>query len=652
MGQGDVLETLDDVQARAFQQALLKDLVALEYLCDTGALEDGVRRVGAEQEMFLVDRLLRPASVGPEALAAVNDSRLTSEIGRFNLEANISPRLFSGRCLREMEDETQELIGLARRAAAPFGADILLAGILPTIRQSDLTASNLTPKPRYFELDRIMKRMRGDQYHLLIRGLDELQMTHDNVMLEACCTSFQVHYQASPQRFSRLYNAAQLLAAPVLAAATNSPVLFGHRLWHETRIAVFQHSVDERSSSRVARDYPTRVGFGNRWVERSAIEIFREDIARFPVIMTAQVEEDPLEVLHRGGIPQLAALRLHVSTIWRWNRVCYGVLDGRPHLRIETRFLPAGPTVLDETANAAFHFGLMASLDEEYGPVDQKFSFEDVKQNFLAAARHGLDAQFVWLGDARVPARTLILKHLLPLARAGLKTAAIAAEDIERYLGTIEERVRRDQTGSQWVLRSLAGLSGESTRESQHRRITEAMLANQQSERPVHTWELPPTDAGVKPEQTVQDIMSTDLYTVQPNATLQLASSIMDWRSIGHMLVEDETGRFCGLVSDHDLLRALAGGKSSKCAMSTPVREIMNASPVTASPDTPLAAALQQMRDARSDCLPIVSGVRLVGIITSHDVLTALAKTLDVGVSPAAGSPGSNHPQAKAATQG
>ncbi len=417
MSQHDVRDTQDDVQARAFQQALLKDLAALEYLWDTGALEDGVGRVGAEQEMFLVDRSLRPASVGPEALAAVNDSRLTTEIGRFNLEANLSPRMFTGCCLREMEDETQELISLARRAAAPFGADVLLAGILPTIRQSDLTASNLTPNPRYYELDRIMKRIQGDQYHLLIRGLDELQLTHDSVMLEACCTSFQVHFQAPPRRFARLYNTAQLVAAPVLAAATNSPVLLGHRLWHETRIAVFQHSVDERSSSRVARDYPPRVGFGERWVERSAIEIFREDIARFPVMMTAQVEEDPLEVLQRGEVPQLLALRLHISTVWRWNRVCYGVLDGRPHLRIESRSLPAGPTVLDEIANAAFHFGLMASLDEEYGPVDQKFRFEDVKHNFLAAARHGLGAQFVWLGDDRVPAGTLILEHLLPLAR-------------------------------------------------------------------------------------------------------------------------------------------------------------------------------------------------------------------------------------------
>ena len=630
MGQHDILEAQDEVQSRVFQQALLKDLAALEYLCDTGGIEEGVSRVGAEQEMFLVDRMLRPAPIAPEVLAGIKDPRLTTEIGRFNLEANLSPRVFRGRCLHEMEDEARELIGMVRQAASRFDAEVLLAGILPTARQSDLTSGNLTPKPRYYELERIMKRMRGDQYHLLIRGLDELQLTHDSVMLEACCTSFQVHFQVSSQRFARLYNTAQLAAAPVLAAATNSPVLLGHRLWHETRIAVFQHSVDERSSSRVARGHPSRVSFGERWVDRSAIEIFREDIARFPVIMTTQAEEDPFEVMQRGATPQLAALRLHNSTVWRWNRVCYGILDGRPHLRIEIRALPAGPTVQDEISNAAFQFGLLVSLHEEYGPVDKKFRFEDVKYNFLAAARHGLGAQFIWLDDARVPASALILEHLLPLARAGLKKAELAGEDIDRYLGTIEERVRRDQTGSQWSLRSLAALDRDGTRESQHSRLTEAMLANQRTEQPVHTWKLAQNGAGGKHEQTVQEIMSTDLVTVQPNATVQMVASIMDWRYISHVLVEDEAGGFCGLVSHRDLLHVLAGCRLAQCPLSTPVREIMEAAPVTASLETPLATAVQRMLSARTDCLPVVSGGRLVGVITSHDALTALARMLEV----------------------
>ena len=628
MGQHNVADGQDDARALAFQQALLKDLRVLEHLCETGALEEGVGRVGAEQEFFLVDHALNPAAVGPEVLAEIQDPRVTTELGRFNLEANLSPRTFTGRCLREMEDEAMELIDLVSRTAASFGSEVLLAGILPTARQPDLTLSNLTPKPRYYELDRNVRRLRGENFHLLIRGLDELQITHDSVMLEASCTSFQVHFQVSPREFARVYNLAQLVAAPVLAAATNSAVFLGHRLWHETRIAVFQHSVDERSNSRVARAHPTRVGFGERWLERSAVEIFREDIARFPVIMTTQVEEDAVETLKQGKTPELKALRLHNSTVWRWNRPCYGVLDGRPHLRIEVRALPAGPTVLDEIANAAFQFGLLVALDQEYGPVDKKFRFEDAKYNFLAAARHGLGSQFLWLDGERQPANTLILKELLPLARTGLKGVGIVSEDIGRYLGTIEDRVRKDQTGSQWALRALTALRCEGKRDAQHRYLAEAMLSNQKTGKPVHTWQLPGGETGTWSRQNVQDIMSTDLLTVQPNTTVQLVANIMDWRYIRHVLVEDEEGRFCGLVSHRDLLHILATCGSDQCSLAKPVREIMNANPVTTSPGTPLCDAIQTMQEARTDSLPVISGGRLVGIITTHDVLRVLGKML------------------------
>jgi CBS domain-containing protein/gamma-glutamyl:cysteine ligase YbdK (ATP-grasp superfamily) len=628
MGQHDVLEGQDDAQAVAFQQALLKDLSVLEHLCETGLLEQDVVRVGAEQEFFLVDRSFSPAAVGPEVLAEISDPRVTTELGRFNLEANLSPRMFTGRCLREMEEEANEVIDVVRRAAASFESDVLLAGILPTARQSDLTLHNLTPKPRYHELDRTVRRMRGESYQLLIRGLDELQITHDSVMLEASCSSFQVHFQVAPRHFARAYNVAQLIAAPVLAAATNSPVFLGHRLWHETRIAVFQHSVDERSDSRVARRHPTRVGFGERWVERSVIEIFREDIARFPVIMRTHVREDAMEQLRGGKVPELAALRLHNSTVWRWNRACYGVLGGRPHLRIEIRMLPSGPTVLDEVANAAFVFGLLVAIDREYGPVDKRFRFEDAKYNFLAAARHGLGSQLLWLDGERYPANTLILKELLPLARAGLKEVGIAPEDIDRYIGTIEERVRKDQTGSQWAFRALTALDCEGTREAQHRCLTEAMLSNQKAGLPVHAWELPGGDSRARVGQNVQDIMSTDLLTVQPNASVQLVANIMDWRYIRHILVEDEEGRFCGLVSHRDLLHLLARSGSDEGSLARPVREIMNPNPVTTSPTTSLHEAIQTMQDARTDSLPVISGGRLVGIVTTHDVLTVLAKML------------------------
>src|SRR5262245_3520545 len=328
MGDHNVFAKHDSRQSRAFLKSLLADVSALERMIETGRIESGVRRIGAEQEMFLIDRAMRPAPVAVEVLKTANDHRLTTEIGKFNLEANLSPRLLAGHGMHEMEDELSELIAIARRAARDCQADVLLTGILPTIRQSDLTLDSLTPISRYHELNRAMSQLRGGAFNIHIKGLDEFQAAHDNVMFEACCCSFQVHLQAGPEEFAHLYNLAQAISAPLIAVAANSPLLMGQRLWHETRVALFQHSTDERSSSRQARNHPPRVSFGEGWIRDSVIEIFREEIARFRVILTKQLDEDPLELLALGELPKLAALRLHNSTVWRWNRPCYGVDGG------------------------------------------------------------------------------------------------------------------------------------------------------------------------------------------------------------------------------------------------------------------------------------------------------------------------------------
>ncbi len=325
MGDHNVSQEPSEPESNAFMRALLNDLAALDRMIATGQIESGIRRIGAEQEMFLVDRHLRPLPVAAEVLKQAADSRLTTEIGKFNLEANLSPQHFSNGCLRAMEQEIEELIRMVREAANLYGAEVLLTGILPTIRQSDLTLDNLTHSPRYLELNRTMSRLRRGNFSAYIKGLDELQVCHDNIMLESCCTSFQVHLQVGPQEFVPLYNLAQLITAPIVAAAANSPLLFGHRLWHETRVALFQHSVDERSSAHLARGHPTRVSFGERWLKESVLEIFREEIARFQVVIRTRLEEDPMAVLARGEAPRLLALRLHNGTVWRWNRPCYGV---------------------------------------------------------------------------------------------------------------------------------------------------------------------------------------------------------------------------------------------------------------------------------------------------------------------------------------
>ena len=632
MGQHDVYQEVDERKLKAYMRALLDDLRALERMIEAGIVESGVRRVGAEQEMFLVDRNLNPAPVAQEVLKRADDERLTTEIARFNLEANLTPLNWGGDCLRRMHQELEEVIKLARTGASACGADVLLAGILPTLQPSDLSLANLTPIPRYFELNRSVSALRGGAFNIHIKGVDELQMTHDNMMMESCNTSFQIHYQVSPEEFVPLYNLAQLITAPVLAAAVNSPLLFGHRLWQETRLALFQHSADTRSSALQMRSQPTRVRFGERWLKGSVLELFREQIARFRVIMITDGDEDPIKVLERGEVPKLSALRLHNGTVWPWNRACYGVADGRAHLRIENRALPSGPTTLDEMANAAFFFGLMTALPAEYGEVDKQMAFDDAKSNFFAAARHGLKAQFTWLGGKSHTATSLILDHLLPLARRGLKDSGIVAEDVDTYLGVIEERVRSGQTGAQWARRSLSAMGEQGTRDIRLRTLTAFMLARQHTGAPAHCWpvvEIDEMEEWRRSYQTVGQFMSTDLFTVRPDDLVDLAANVMDWRHVRHVPVEDDAGQLVGIVSHRDLLRLLARGLPADGAEPMSVSSVMRQNPLTVPPQTPTLEAINLMRANKVGCLPVVEAGRLVGIITAYDFLVASANLFE-----------------------
>jgi len=631
MGEQDVDQQFDEKTSQAFMKALLEDLRALEYMIATGGFETGVARIGAEQEMFLVDRNMRPAPISLEVLDHAKDSRLTTEIARFNLEANLTPLSLTGRCFQQMEKELNELLSLVRKSAETFGADVLLSGILPTLQKSDLTLENLAPIPRYSQLNEGVMRLRGGPFSIHIKGLDELQISHDNVMMESCNTSFQVHFQTSPAEFASHYNMAQAITAPVLAAAVNSPLLFGHRLWQETRVALFQHSIDSRSRTQLARGQPTRVSFGDRWLKNSVVELFHDQISRFRPIMITQPDEDPFQLLARGETPLLSALRMHNGTVWRWNRACYGVADGIAHLRIENRALPSGPTVQDEMANAAFFVGLMIALPPEYGEIAKRLSFDDAKENFFAAARNGLNAQLKWLDGKSISATSLILNELLPLARAGLKDARVDSSDIDKYLGVLEERVRSGQTGAQWMLDSLVSVKrhmGHEPNDMRTRILTSAILARQKENKPVHEWKLAEagelTDWG-QSYQTVGQFMSTDLFTLRPTDLVDLAASLMDWRHIRHVPVEDEKGHLVGLVTHRGLLRLLSRGSTAPDGTSMTVREIMKPNPTTVTSSIPTLEAIEIMRRSGIGCLPVVDDNRLVGIVTSYDFLTATA---------------------------
>jgi CBS domain-containing protein/gamma-glutamyl:cysteine ligase YbdK (ATP-grasp superfamily) len=650
MGEHNVEQEVDERKLHEFMQALLADLRALAFMLEDGRIETGVRRIGAEQEMFLLDRSLRPAPLALEILESAGDARLTTEIARFNLEANLTPLELTGRCFHLMHEELKEVLAKARSAGEQFGADVLLAGILPTLRVSDLTLANLTPMPRYQVLNRSLTQLRGAPFSIHIKGLDELQLTHDNLMMESCNTSFQVHFQVNPSEFAVTYNIAQAITAPVLAGAVNSPLLFGHRLWQETRLALFQHSADARSRTQLARSHPTRVGFGEQWLKHSVIELLHDQIGRFRPIMITRPDEDPMQVLARGEIPLLSALRMHNGTVWPWNRACYGVNNGVAHLRIENRALPAGPTTIDEIANAAFFAGLMLSLPSEYGDISKRMSFDDAKANFFSAARHGLNAQFNWIGGKNYSASALILDNLLSLARQGLESAGVDTSDIDKYLGVIDKRVQSGQTGAQWMLKSLAAAKGPGPRDACYRALTSTMRQQQEEGKPVHTWPIMEATENADWSQSYQSVgqfMATDLFTVRPDDLVDLAASVMDWRHIRHVPVEDEEGRLVGLITHRALLRLVSRGTQMQNTHPLTVREIMKTDPVTVSSTTPTLEALELMRRNKVGCLPVVDDGRLVGIVTSYDFLEASAslfkEQLTASTAPANGLANAQH---------
>ena len=631
MGEQNVKQNTEGATHQAFMKSLLIEVRALEELLDKGLIESGVSRIGAEQEMFLIDRAHRPALKALDMLEAIDDDRFTHELGLFNLEVNLSPQEFGGDCLRQMESELQQCYHQAREAAQGMDCDIALVGILPTLTMEDLGLDSMVPTPRYHALNDAIRALRGDEFQFTIIGIDQLSVRHDNVMLEACNTSFQVHFQVSPEDFSRLYNIAQAVTGPLLAAAVNSPILLGKRLWHETRIAVFEHSVDTRSESEQERGLRPRVHFGDHWLEESATEIFKEDIARFRIVLTTETEDDPLGMIEQGIMPSLNALRLHNGTVYRWNRPCYGVHNNIPHLRIENRVLPSGPTIVDEMANAAFFFGMMAGMSAQVKDIRDHLSFADVKANFLGAARDGIRAQMCWFDDTHMPAKELVLEQLLPLAREGLQQAGIDQDDIDRYLGVLHDRVTERRTGARWALESLEKMGDNGTLNQRMRCLVSSMVEQQSGNQPICGWSW----AKFCVEQDwresyrrVGQFMSTDLFTVRPDDIVDFAATLMDWRHIRHVPVEDDRGFLVGLVSHRALLRLVATGRAGG-EHKVSVKEIMNTKPITVPPETSTVDAIRMMREQKLACLPVTRDGKLVGIVSEHDLIVVSSRLLE-----------------------
>ena len=638
---GEDLNALQDAESvRRFSHALVRDVRSLERMLQHHQIETGVRRIGCEQEYFLVDAGGRPAPLALELLELLGDP-FTTELALFNLEANLEPVFLAGNGLLRMEEEMDRLLGKVREAAATLGGGVILTGILPTLARSHLTLDNITPRPRYLALNDAVTRARGGKsQQLRIEGADELVVESDSVMLEACNTSCQVHLQLSPEEFPSFYNAAQAVLAPVLAAAANAPLLFGRRLWAETRIALFQQSVDTRRPDLHAREMPPRVRFGDGWVVESVLELFQEDITRFRVLLAGPVEEDSAAVLDQGGIPRLRALQFFNGTVYRWNRPCYGITDGKPHLRIECRALPAGPSVADEMANAAFWIGAVLGVVGELGDIGRRMEFGHARQNFLAASRGGLHASLRWPGRGALPAPTLILEELLPLARKGLESAGVDAAVVERSLGIIEARVRAERTGASWLTDSLEAMTTGSADE-RLAAITAATARMQKEGRPIHEWPLaaaPGVGDWVGSYRRVEQYMSTRLVTVGEDEQAEMVAWLMNRKGIRHVLVEDAEHQLTGVVSYRSLLRFLAGEEGTKPAECA-IGHLIDRDPITVSPETSTLEAIRLIREHEVACLPVVSGGRLVGIVSERDFLPIAFRVLEDALAESPGRP-------------
>ena len=636
MGEQKVSLVKSQAQMQRFVKHLLNDVHALEHMIDNDMFEKNIVRIGAEQEMCLVNnKTFKPVNKAMEALGIMKEYEwVETELAQFNLETNLTPREFKTNCLRQMEKENNEKLAIIRNRVAQLDTEVILTGILPTLRQVNLEIENLTPKKRYKALmEAINQQLIGNFYELRLLGIDELLVKHDTPLMEACNTSFQVHLQVSPENFVKMYNIAQTIAAPVMAIAANSPIVFGRRLWHESRIALFQQAIDTRTSHDHMRERSPRVNFGSGWLRKSILEIYKEDIYRFRVLLSGDIKEDSIKMLNEGKIPKLRALQVHNSTVYRWNRPCYGISpNGKPHLRIENRVFPAGPTGVDEIANAAFWLGLMVGMANMHDDITEHIGYADIRDNFSKASRYGMDSKFNWFKETKISAKDLILKKLLPIARKGLKDQKINPSDIDKYLGIIKDRNSKPMNGARWQLRAYTKLLNETNQDEALTCLTASIIKNQKENIPVHKWKLPDLKEDLPSyhphDIKVEEFMVTDLFTVQQDDIIELVGEMMDWRNIRFTPVEDSKGNLVGLITIRQILRHYVHCKKIKTKNKL-VKDIMLTTPPTIGPRSTILNALRKMRKEQIGCLPVVKGKELVGIVTEMDILRVTGRLIE-----------------------
>jgi hypothetical protein len=453
---------------------------------------------GIEVELNLVGDDLAPSLSGEDVLHAIGAVEFQSELGRWNLELNLPPRPLPGDQWRHLEHQLLDELAIARAKAQDCGSQLAVIGILPTLERRHLVVEALSTDERYVMLNEQMLSLRGEPIRLDIAGddpsgrhavaPDHLTADFDSIAPEAACTSMQLPLQVHPDSFAGYWNAAQCLAGVQLAVGANSPFLLGSRLWAEARIPLFEQSCDVRSVELRNQGVRPRVWFGERWIT-SILDLFSENGRYFPSLMPVTEDADPLAELEAGRVPELDELRLHNGTIWRWNRPVYDIAGGVPHVRVENRVLPAGPTAVDMVANALFFYGLLRVLVEAERPLWSSMSFEAVEENFTTAALHGLEGPLYWPGSGWIRPDELMLRKLLPQAAEGLARWGVAAEVTDRYLSVIERRCATRRTGASWQLDAVAALESRGAdRHDALRGMFTRYLEFSAANEPVHAW--------------------------------------------------------------------------------------------------------------------------------------------------------------------
>ncbi|SDD50685.1 glutamate--cysteine ligase [Actinokineospora iranica] len=472
-----------------FRQKVRRCLDVFAQMLAESRFDHGRPMAGLEIELNLVDNAGDPSMRNAQVLAAISDPAFQTELGQFNIEINLPPQRLDPDGLSRFEKLVRADLNEAEAKAARIDAHIVMVGILPSLRRKHISFETLSANPRYKLLNEQVLAARGEDLEIDITGVERLVAQADSIAPESACTSVQYHLQVAPEDFAKFWNASQVIAGIQVALGANAPYLFGKQLWAETRIALFEQATDTRPDELKAQGVRPRVWFGDRWIT-SIFDLFEENVQYYSALLPLTDDEDPAEVLARGDTPQLHELRLHNGTVYRWNRPIYDVVDDRPHVRVENRVLPAGPSVVDTMANGALYFGLVRALADQDRPLWTQMSFAAAADNFHAAARAGIDSRVYWPGVGEVPVTELVLRRLLPMAHDGLDAWGVSAADRDRLLGVIEQRCITGRNGATWQVETVKGLEENTSvnREQALREMVRRYAKHMHTNEPVHTW--------------------------------------------------------------------------------------------------------------------------------------------------------------------